>query len=74
MSEPTSAGESLMKLTDAAAYLGVSRSTLQTWVWKRRVPFVRVGALTRFRPESLREWVATREVKPNPSAPRSSDA
>lgn len=65
MSEPA---EPLMNLTDAAAYLGVSRSTLQNWVWKGRVPYVKLGAgrgaLTKFRPESLRAWVATREVKP----------
>lgn len=69
MSDPA---EPLMNLTDAAAYLGVSRSTLQNWVWKGRVPYVKLGsgrgALTKFRPESLRAWVATREVKPQEDA------
>jgi len=66
MNEPT--GEPLMDMTAAARFLGVKRTTLQNWVWQRRVPFVKLGpgknALVRFRPEALREWIRAREVPP----------
>ena len=68
MTEPTGKGEPLMDLIEAAAFLGVSRGTLQNWVWQKRVPYVKLGpgrgSLTKFRPESLRAWVASREVQP----------
>jgi len=71
MTEPTGAGEPLMDLRQAAAFLGVAPSTLQAWVWKRRVPFVKLGtagrAPIRFRPESLRDWVVAQETHPEES-------
>lgn len=32
----------------AAVYLGVKPSTIRAWVQKRRIPYVKVGRLTRF--------------------------
>ena len=32
----------------AAAYLGCTPETLRVWVSRRKVPFVKVGRLTRF--------------------------
>lgn len=67
---PTGAGEPLLNLRDAAAFLGIAPSTLQGWVWKKKIPYVKLGgkqgkgALTRFRPESLREWIAAQETFP----------
>jgi len=60
--------EPLLDLRGAAAFLGIAPSTLQAWVWKRRVPFVKLGAAgrapIRFRPDALREWVAAQEIPP----------
>ncbi len=33
---------------EAAAYLGCTPDTLRVWTSRRRVPFVKVGRLTRF--------------------------
>ncbi|MDA0711265.1 MAG: helix-turn-helix domain-containing protein [bacterium] len=41
----------------AAAYLGCTPGTLRVWVSKRRVPFVRVGRLVRFRKSDLDKWL-----------------
>jgi excisionase family DNA binding protein len=69
----TGAGEPLMDMMAAARYLGVSRSTLQNWVWRGRIPYIRLGggrgSLVKFRPESLREWVAAHEFKPKEGTP-----
>lgn len=68
MTDPAAGDEPLMDLRHAAAFLGVAPSTLQSWVWKRRVPFVKLGnaarAPVRFRPESLRAWVVAQEFHP----------
>lgn len=79
MSEPTgpSPDPPLLDLRAAAAFLGIAPSTLQSWVWKKRIPHVKLGggkgrgALTRFRPEALREWIAAQEIPPRePPTPR----
>lgn len=50
--------EPYVSLADAATYLGVSPRTLQDWVHDRKVPFHKVGRLTRFRLSELDAWVA----------------
>ena len=42
---------------EAAEYLGTTPDTLRVWVSKRRVPFVRVGRLVRFRKKDLDQWL-----------------
>ena len=47
-----------------AEYLGVEESTVRSWIQYRKIPFVKVGALVRFRPDTIDAWLAEREVKP----------
>jgi excisionase family DNA binding protein len=48
----------------AAAYLGCTDGTLRVWVSQRRVPFVKVGRLVRFRKQDLDAWLDQNVVKP----------
>ncbi len=41
----------------AAAYLDCTPGTLRVWASKRRVPFTKVGRLTRFRRADLDAWL-----------------
>ena len=47
---------------EAAEYLGCTPDTLKVWVSKRRVPFVRVGRLVRFRKADLDAWLEDNAV------------
>ena len=47
---------------EAAVYLGCSPATLRVWVSKRRVPFIRVGRLVRFRRRDLDEFLEKNRV------------
>ncbi|MDA0747861.1 MAG: helix-turn-helix domain-containing protein [bacterium] len=49
---------------EAAAYLGCTTGTLRVWCSRRRVPFLKVGRLTRFRKRDLDQWLDTRVVSP----------
>lgn len=66
--------EPLMDTEAAARLLGVSPRTVETWVRKRFIPHVKLGqgrgkaALTRFQPETLRDWIAARAVMPTTDA------
>ena len=47
---------------EAAAYIGCTADTLRVWTSKRRIPFVKVGRLTRFRKADLDRWLDSRTV------------
>jgi len=47
--------ERLLKVDEAATFLGVSVWTLRTWTSQRRVPVVRLGRAVRFRRDMLEE-------------------
>jgi len=46
----------------AAAYIGCTPGTLRVWVSKRKVPFVRVNSLVRFRKSDLDRFLDERLV------------
>lgn len=47
----------LMELDEAAAFIGIPRSTLHAWAWQGRVPCVRLGRRRFFRKADLELWV-----------------
>ena len=47
----------------AAQYLGCTSGTLRVWVSKRKVPFTKVGRLTRFRRTTLDNWLEKNSVE-----------
>ena len=51
-------------IISAASYLGCTPGTLRVWVSQRRVPFVKVGRLTRFLREDLDAWLQERRISP----------
>lgn len=53
----------LLGIEEAAAYLGIKRSTLYGWVHYRKIPFIKIGRLVKFRSETLKQWVEEREVR-----------
>ena len=49
---------------EAADYLGCTEGTLRVWVSKKRVPYVKVGRLVRFRKADLDAWLDRNAVNP----------
>lgn len=47
---------------DVARYLGVDKDTVYRWAKQERLPRIKVGRLTRFDPDSVRQWAADREA------------
>ena len=56
--------ESLLSVTDAAKRLGISRHTLNGWVSKRKVPFVKLGRRTLFNPTDLEKIIKANTFEP----------
>ena len=54
----------LVDVNEIASYMGLSAHTVYTWVSQRRIPFTKVGRLTRFDLRSIDEWIAKHSVSP----------
>lgn len=53
----------LLNIKEVADYTGLSPHTLYTMVSQRRIPFVKLGRLTKFDREELDKWIAGHSVK-----------
>ncbi len=47
------AEERLISVEDAARYLGVQKSTIYSWAWRRKIPSVKMGRRLLFDQEDL---------------------
>jgi|GEM_PF-2606586 len=57
-----SAEANLLTVAEAAALLGVRPSWVYAQTCRRRIPFVKLGALVRFDRAELDKWVAAQKV------------
>ena len=54
----------LIGIQEVSEYTGLSVHTLYTMVSQRRIPFVKVGRLTKFDLGLLDEWISKNTVMP----------
>ncbi len=47
----------LLTMDEASEYLGISKLTLYGWVSTRKLAFVKVGRLVKFRQQDLDKWI-----------------
>ncbi len=59
-----SAGVRLLTVREAAGYLGTTVATLYSKVWRREIPFVKLGRSVRFDVIELDELIEHSKVKP----------
>jgi excisionase family DNA binding protein len=52
--------DDLLTVKQAASYLGAAPQTVYRWVAEKKIPYVKVGRLVRFRRGDLAGWVAHR--------------
>lgn len=64
--ERTPISPRLLDIQQVATYTGLSVHTLYTMVSQRRIPFVKVGRLTKFDLRLLDEWIAKNTMMPMP--------
>ena len=53
----------LLTMHEASEYLGISKLTLYGWVSARKLGFVKVGRLVKFKQEHLDKWIDQHTVK-----------
>ena len=58
----------LLTIDEASEYLGISKLTLYGWVSARKLGFIKVGRLVKFKQEHLDRWIDQHTVKARPTA------
>ena len=53
----TSVGNHLLNMDEASSLLGIKKSTLYAVVMRKKITHVKLGKLTRFRPEDLQAYI-----------------
>ena len=66
MNRQSSPSPHLLSIRETAAYLDLSVHTLYTMVSQRRIPYVKVGRLTKFDVGLLDAWIQQNTVMPMP--------
>ena len=57
-------GRRLLKVEDAAAYLGLSVETLHKWVQERAISHVKAGRALRFDKRALEHYIEQHTIEP----------
>ena len=53
----------LLTIDEASEYLGISKLTLYGWVSARKLGFIKVGRLVKFKQEHLDTWIDQHTIK-----------
>ena len=49
--------ETLLCIDELAGNLKVTEQTIRKWIFKRQIPFVKIGKVIRFRPSRIDTWI-----------------
>lgn len=47
----------LLTMVEASEYLGISKLTMYGWVSARKIRFVKIGRLVKFKQQDLDQWI-----------------
>ncbi len=53
----------LININELSEYIGLSISTIYSWVSQRRIPFVKCGRLTKFDLQKIDDWIEVSSVE-----------
>jgi len=53
----------LLNVEELSELTGLSKNTIYCWVSQRRIPFVKIGRLTKFDLEKINQWIEENSVQ-----------
>ena len=53
----------LLNVEELSELTGLSKNTIYCWVSQRRIPFVKVGRLTKFDLQKIDQWIEENSVR-----------
>lgn len=55
--EELTARKTMMTVQEVVELLGVHQQTIYEWVWKGKIPPIRIGARIKFDPHAIANWL-----------------
>lgn len=55
----------LLTVREAARYTGLAESTLYSWVWQKKIPFIKMGKAVRFDLADLDRFIDLHRIEPD---------
>ncbi len=52
----------LLTTEEIAGYLQISPRTIESWVWRKKIPHIKIGRCVRFDLEQIQEWLKVKSV------------
>lgn len=52
--------DNLLTIKDLSKFLNVPEATIRDWVYKKKIPFRKLGRLIRFHPLDIQKWLEER--------------
>jgi excisionase family DNA binding protein len=53
----------LLDINDLAIYLHISKNTLYNWLYRRKIPHIKVGRSVRFDLKDIEKWINEKRVE-----------
>jgi len=50
-------------ITGLSEYLDISKNTVYSWIWQRKIPYVKIGRLVKFDLRKIEDWIKERGVE-----------
>lgn len=51
-----------INIDELADYLGLSKNTIYSWVWQKRIPYTKFGRLVKFDVRAIDRWAQEKTV------------
>jgi excisionase family DNA binding protein len=61
----STSGRLLLSIQEAAKSLNIGESTIRKLVYRRDIPFLKIGRRVLFDEDDLRAWLSRRKVRPS---------
>lgn len=50
-------------INELSEYISMSKNTIYSWIWLRKIPYVKMGKIVRFDLKEIDTWLQTRRIK-----------
>ncbi|MFA5858406.1 MAG: helix-turn-helix domain-containing protein [Elusimicrobiota bacterium] len=54
--------QKLLSITEVSEYLGLSKNTIYSWIWQRKIPYVKCGRLVKFDKKDIDQWIERHKI------------
>ncbi len=57
--------EKLLSIEELSEKLGIPITTIYSWTSKKKIPYIKLGRLVRFKESEIQEWISKKSVLPD---------